>query len=87
MKVLLPVILLLSLAACSQKEVHDETWMNSQIDSIVGTRMEEINTRAMEDLDHRMSIVLKQKTDSIIAARQAGARPADTLTPPSQPMP
>jgi len=86
MKLLLPVVLLFSLAACNHEEVHDETWMHAQIDSIVGTRMEEINTRAMEDLDQRMSIVVKQKTDSIIAARKAGTTPADTLKP-HQPMP
>ncbi len=85
MKVLLPALLLLALAACQRPEVHDETWIHAQVDSIVGTRMEEINQRAMEDLDHRMAIVVKQKTDSIIAARKAAAAP-DTAKL-SHPMP
>lgn len=74
MKVLLPLLLLLGVVSCQPKaEVHDEAWRKAQIDSIVGSRMEEINQRAMEDLDQRMSIVVKQKADSILAAREAAA--------------
>lgn len=74
MKVLLPALLFLSLAACQpEPEVHDEAWMKARVDSIVGSRMEEINRQAEEDLDQRKSIVVRQKVDSIIAARQAAA--------------
>lgn len=74
------MIILLSLAACQPKpEVHDENWMQAQVDSIVGSRMEEINRQAQEDLDQRMAIVVRQKADSIIAARQAASKPDSAM--------
>lgn len=79
MKILLPLTLLLAVTACQKPETHDETWKQQQIDSLLGTRMQEINERAMEDLDQRMSIVVKQKTDSILNARKAAA--PDTTQP------
>lgn len=81
MKKLLPVVLLL--AACNQNNGHNDSYVNAQVDSIVGARMEEINRQAMEDLDHRMAIEVKQKADSIIAARRTG----DTAAPAAMPEP
>jgi hypothetical protein len=70
MKTLLPIILLL-LASCQPKDLeHTDSYVDAKVDSIVGSRMEEINRRAMEDLDQRMTIEVKQKADSIIAARR-----------------
>ncbi len=87
MKVMLPAfLLLLGLSACGEKvKVHDEAWQKRQVDSIVGSRMEEINERAMEDLDQRMSIVVKQKVDSILAARKAATMPDTAVAPPPMP--
>lgn len=59
------------LAACSKGAEDHASKANArqQIDSMVGARMEELNARAMEDLDRRMSIEVKVKADSIVAAR------------------
>jgi predicted lipoprotein len=72
MKKLLPLAVLL-LAACNQNNDHSDSVVHAKVDSIVGSRMEEINRKAMEDLDQRMTIEVKQKADSIIAARRAAA--------------
>ena len=82
MKILLPLtILSLLFCACSEKTEHSDSFIDAKVDSIVGTRMEEINRAAMEDLDQRMTIEVKAKADSIIAARRAAAsdtKPAET---------
>lgn len=70
---LLFAILTLFLGACSQKVEQSDSDVDAKVDSIVGSRMEEINTRAMEDLDQRMTIEVKAKADSIINARRAAA--------------
>ncbi len=78
MKKLLPIAALL-LASCTQNNEHSDSFVHAKVDSIVGSRMEEINRKAMEDLDQRMTIEVKQKADSIIAARRAAmAKGADT---------
>jgi hypothetical protein len=83
MKILLPfVIISLLFGACQEKVQHSDSVINATVDSIVGTRMEEINRRAMEDLDQRMTIEVKSKTDSIITARRAANRePAGSENP------
>ncbi len=85
-KKLLPLAAI-ALAACNQNPEHTDSFVHAKVDSIVGSRMEEINRKAMEDLDQRMTIEVKQKADSIIAARRARAdtsiRPA---TVPAGPM-
>ncbi len=68
---LLPLAAVMLFAACAQNNEHTDSFVHSKVDSIVGARMEEINRRAMEDLDQRMTIEVKQKADSIIAARRA----------------
>ena len=63
------VAAIIGLSACQQKEhVMTESERQAKVDSLVGTKMEEINRLAMEDLDHRMSIEVKAKADSIVAA-------------------
>jgi hypothetical protein len=78
MKRLLPACLLLAIASCNQNNQHTDSYVHAKVDSIVGARMEEINRRAMEDLDQRMTIEVKQKADSIIAARKAAWRAEDS---------
>ena len=85
-KKLLPVAMLL-LAACQRDNEHSDSVVHAKVDSIVGARMEEINRRAMEDLDQRMTIEVKQKADSMIAARRAGDTAKKPATAPPVPMP
>lgn len=60
----------LTLAACGNKEnAHQAASDEAKIDSMVALRLDEINTKAMEDLDYRMTIEVKQKADSIVAQR------------------
>ena len=75
---LLPLLTLIILFAgsCKQKVAHSDSIVNAAVDSIVGSRMEEINRRSMEDLDQRMTIEVKAKADSIVAARNG-----TTITP------
>lgn len=61
----------LTLAACGNKEATNTAAADqATIDSMVAQRLEEVNTKAMEDLDYRMSIEVKQKADSIVAQRR-----------------
>jgi uncharacterized protein YcfL len=59
----------------------------AKIDSMVAERMQEVNTQAMEDLDRRMSIEVKAKTDSIVQAKRAaqGAQDNTATGPSTQP--
>lgn len=61
----------LTLAACGDKAATNTAASDQAIiDSMVAQRLDEINTKAMEDLDYRMSIEVKQKADSIVAQRR-----------------
>lgn len=83
MKYLLFIAMLsVSAAACNQGSEQNDSAIDAKVDSIVGTRMEEISRKSMEDLDQRMTIEVKAKADSIIAARQAAA-----AAPPAAPAP
>lgn len=89
MKNLIPILTLaFAISACTTKtEQHSDSYIRAKVDSIVGTRLQEMNAKSMEDLDQRMTIEVKAKADSIIAARQAQALkslPVDTTIPPSQ---
>jgi hypothetical protein len=79
MKCLLPACLLIAFTACNQDNQHTDSYVHARVDSIVGARMEEINRHAMEDLDQRMTIEVRQKADSIIAARHAAWAHADSV--------
>lgn len=65
------------LAGCSggSKKTLSKAAINARIDSTVAAKMMVIDSQASEDLDSRMSIEVKAKADSIIAARKL----ADTL--------
>ena len=45
--------------------------INAKADSIVGTRLDELNQQANEDLDRRMAIEVKPKADSMVEARKS----------------
>ncbi|MEO6833977.1 MAG: hypothetical protein ABI378_14925 [Chitinophagaceae bacterium] len=73
MKNLLPALAIAFVfASCNNKtEQHNDSYIRAKVDSIVGSRLQEMNAKSMEDLDQRMTIEVKAKADSIIAARQA----------------
>ncbi|XZF16079.1 hypothetical protein ACTHGU_08065 [Chitinophagaceae bacterium MMS25-I14] len=52
-----------------------ESEMHAKVDSIVGSKIEEMNRQAMEDLDHRLAIEVKAKADSIVQSHVAGQTP------------
>lgn len=68
-KIITIIALTTIMAACGSKE-HKMTDSERQarVDSMVGTRLEEINRQAMEDRDRRMAIEVKAKADSIVQA-------------------
>ncbi len=78
-------------ASCSQKENNNtETSIHARADSAIGVQMQEINQRAMDDLEKRMAIEVKAKADSIVAARKGGlpaARKDSMSTRPNTPPP
>ncbi len=60
---------LAALASCQHKEtVMSAKDIKMKADSVVRTRMEELNRQAVEDLDKRRSIEVKTKADSIVDA-------------------
>ncbi|MBS1614736.1 MAG: hypothetical protein JST06_01305 [Bacteroidetes bacterium] len=78
MKWMLFILVLPLFAGCKQEAQYSDSYVHAMVDSIVGQRMEEINHQAMEDLDQRMTIELKQKADSIVAVREAAWRSEDS---------
>lgn len=86
---IMSIALLGLLASCAKEKEKKMTQseINAKVDSIVGTRIDELNRQAMEDLDRRKSIEVKAKTDSIVEAytkAQAGEVKTDTTVPPLQ---
>ncbi len=77
---ILPLLLLAALgaASCKGDPEKSDSYVHSRIDSLVGVRMEEVNRRAMEDLEQRMTIEVKAKADSIVAARRMQAARQDS---------
>lgn len=67
------VIATLAFASCGEKAapVMDDATIQVKVDSTVGTKLEELNQQATEDLDRRLAIEVKPKADSIVAARKA----------------
>lgn len=73
-KLLFPAIAAMVMFTACQQEVAPgmtENEMQAKVDSIVGTRLDELNRQATEDLDRRVAIEVKPKADSIVAARDA----------------
>lgn len=73
-------LLILSLSACTQKVEMSESMKKATVDSLVRIRMKDLREQAREDLDQRMTIELRAKTDSVLQARK---KPADTLAKPA----
>ncbi len=64
---LITLVLATSIVSCKNKtEAISRSQMKAKVDSLVGIKMQEINTQAMEDLDRRMAIEVKAKTDSLV---------------------
>lgn len=73
-KLLFPAIAaILMFTACQNSSAPQmsESEMQVKVDSIVGTKLDELNQQASEDLDRRMAIEVKPKADSIVAAMTA----------------
>ncbi len=52
----------------SKQKAITESEKKAKVDSLVGTKLDEINRQAMDDRDRRISIEVKAKADSIVAA-------------------
>lgn len=64
---ILPVLILMVCTGCKAKvQAVSESQKHAKVDSIVGTRLDDLNRLAMEDLDRRKSIEVKAKADSIV---------------------
>lgn len=80
-----PALGILLLGACKEEQEElTPSAINAKVDSLVGARMEELNVQAMEDLDRRMSIEVKVKADSIVAAATATPAPVAGNPPSAQ---
>lgn len=68
------IIILWVISGCNnESKQYSAPDIQAKVDSIVGSRLPEINRKAMEDLDLRMAIEVKAKADSILQVRQAQA--------------
>lgn len=65
------LLLFIVTSSCQPEQTHKLTQqeMEMKVDSMVAAKMEIVNQQAMEDLDHRMAIEVKAKTDSIVNAK------------------
>lgn len=74
-KLLFPVAIAALLFTACVEEEHEvemtEAEMQAQTDSIVGTKLDELNDEANDDLERRMAIEVKPKADSIVEAKMA----------------
>ena len=77
-KLVIPIVILAGLSACQKKTNMSEAMIKAQVDSLVELQMKDLNQWAKEDLEQRMTIELRSRTDSIIKARQ----PKDTVKVP-----
>lgn len=76
---LFAIIVSIAFASCAQKEkAISQSEIQAKVDSIVGTKIGDINRQAMEDLDRRMTIEVKAKADSIVAAANTATAPQTT---------
>ncbi|MCB9047062.1 MAG: hypothetical protein H6550_13090 [Chitinophagales bacterium] len=72
-KLLFPAVFATVLfAACNNNAPApmDDNAIQAKADSIVGTKLDELNKMATEDLDRRAAIEVKPMADSIVAARK-----------------
>lgn len=60
-------LVLAGAVSCKNKtEAISRSQMNAKVDSLVAIKLQEVNAQAMEDLDRRMAIEVKAKTDSLV---------------------
>ncbi len=60
-------LVLAGMVSCKNKtEAISRSQMKAKVDSLVAIKLQEINAQAMEDLDRRMAIEVKAKTDSLV---------------------
>jgi hypothetical protein len=70
------IVSVVMMSACeSKRESFKSSVKDAYKDSMIAIKVEEINRQAMEDLDRRISIEVKAKTDSILDARSKKALP------------
>lgn len=66
---LILTVAVIGLASCENKQAPmTQNEIDAKVDSIVGVKIEELNTQAMEDFDRRKTIEVKAKADSIVEA-------------------
>lgn len=84
-KILLILVMVL-MAACSKPvKPAKPVDINKTVDSIVQTKIGNLKMEAADDLDKRMAIEVKAKTDSIVAANNGSAPKPDTTAKPAAP--
>ena len=67
---LLLCLAILSFTACKkEQQIISKKVIQEKIDSIVNIRIKELDANAQRDLDHRITIEVKVKADSIFQAR------------------
>ncbi|MBS1643559.1 MAG: hypothetical protein JST36_00840 [Bacteroidetes bacterium] len=89
-RILSAIVVIWVISGCNnESKQYSATEIQAKVDSIVGSRLPEINRKAMEDLDLRMAIEVKAKADSILQVRQAQApKPiANTTLPATDSLP
>ncbi len=61
------------MASCSseKEQAMNQSQYDAKVDSLVGDKMNDLFMQSMEDRDRRISIEVKPKADSIVAAWQA----------------
>jgi hypothetical protein len=65
------ILVSISFMSCMEKQqVLTKADMKAKVDSIVNTKLPDINRMVQEDLDYRSAIEVKVKADSIVQAKQ-----------------
>ncbi len=54
----------------ARQQALTESELNARVDSLVAERVEALNQHYMEDLEKRITIEVRVKADSIVAARE-----------------
>lgn len=72
-KILIAVTGVVMMASCSneKEQAMNQSQYDAKVDSLVGEKMNDLFMQSMEDRDRRISIEVKPKADSIVAAWQA----------------
>jgi hypothetical protein len=85
-KLAIIALVIASTTACKNKtEAISRSQMKAKTDSLVAVKMQEINAQAMEDLDRRMSIEVKAKTDSLVMLCTGQTKRDSIIRPAGEP--